>query len=111
MGVETKVSRTCATCFRAAAAQRNNEGKLMTNSAVESLTTARSMRLRTREAAAYVGLSYSTMTKLRLSGAGPSYIKLGSTVVYDRADLDAWLKSRKCQSTSEYGERHEKDAA
>jgi len=61
-----------------------------------------SPRLRTREAAAYVGLSYSTLTKLRLSGNGPRFCKLGAAVVYDRADLDDWLEGTKHLSTSEY---------
>ena len=47
--------------------------------------------LRTGGAAHYTGLSASTLTKLRLTGGGPRYIKLGKAVVYDPVDLDAWL--------------------
>ncbi len=58
--------------------------------------------LRTPEAAAYVGLTVSTMAKLRLRGDGPPYAKAGPRiVVYDTADLDAWLAGRKRRSTSE----------
>jgi len=58
--------------------------------------------LRAPEAAAYVGLSASTMAKMRLRGDGPLYAKAGPrVVVYDRADLDAWLATRKRRSTSE----------
>ena len=39
--------------------------------------------LRTEGAAHYVGLTVSTLEKLRLTGGGPEYIKLGRTVVYD----------------------------
>ncbi len=56
--------------------------------------------LRTEDAAHYTGLSASTLTKLRLTGGGPEYIKLGKVVVYDLADLDAWLSSKRRRSTS-----------
>jgi predicted DNA-binding transcriptional regulator AlpA len=53
-------------------------------------------------AAEYVGLSQSTLAKLRMRGDGPVYSKAGPRViVYDKADLDAWLVARKRRSTSE----------
>ncbi len=58
-------------------------------------------RMDTHHAGHYVGVAASTLTKKRLSGAGPRYIKLGARVLYDRADLDAWLLSSKRTSTSE----------
>lgn len=51
------------------------------------------MNIRVREAADYVGLSKSTLDKLRCYGTGPRYFKLGRAVVYDTADLDAWVAS------------------
>lgn len=57
-------------------------------------------KLRTRAAAAYCGSSESTFEKLRLCGHGPAYIKIGRTVVYDPADLDAWLNAHRRKSTS-----------
>src|SRR3954463_10113913 len=39
-------------------------------------------------AARYVGLSESTLAKLRLNGNGPVYCKLGRRVVYRPADLE-----------------------
>jgi predicted DNA-binding transcriptional regulator AlpA len=45
--------------------------------------------------------SRSTLAKWRLSGFGPDYLKLGSRVVYRRRDVDAWLESRKRNSTSQ----------
>ncbi|MGO6898741.1 helix-turn-helix transcriptional regulator [Rhizobium ruizarguesonis] len=56
--------------------------------------------LRTQGAAEYLNLSVSTLNKLRLTGDGPSYIKLGKSVVYDPADLDEWLSSKRRRSTS-----------
>ena len=48
--------------------------------------------LRTRQAAQYLGLSSSTLEKMRLAGDGPRFIRLGGRAVgYDVRDLDAWL--------------------
>lgn len=57
--------------------------------------------LRTLEAAQYCGSSVSTFNKLRVYGGGPAYISIGRRVVYDPADLDAWLAARRRKSTSE----------
>lgn len=57
-------------------------------------------KLRTPEAAAYVGLGAPTLEKLRLTGGGPSYFKIGKSVVYDTADLDLWLATKRRTSTS-----------
>lgn len=51
-------------------------------------------------AASYLGLSASTLNKLRLTGAGPAYSKLGRRVVYRQSDLDVWLESHRRFSTS-----------
>lgn len=45
--------------------------------------------------------SRSTQAKWRLSGFGPAYLKLGSRVAYRRADVEAWLESRRRSSTSQ----------
>src|SRR3954447_21398878 len=57
--------------------------------------------LRVQAAADYLSLGVSTLNKLRTYGGGPRYAKLGHTVVYDPADLDAWADQRKVRSTSE----------
>ena len=49
------------------------------------------LRKSTLEAAKHVGLSTSTLAKLRVFGGGPRYAKLGRRVVYASTDLDAWL--------------------
>lgn len=56
--------------------------------------------LDTPEAATYIRLSKPTLERLRLTGEGPPYAKLGKAVRYRRADLDAWLASRLIRSTS-----------
>jgi predicted DNA-binding transcriptional regulator AlpA len=63
--------------------------------------SSQSPRLSTEAAASYTGLSASTLSKLRVFGGGPRYLKLGRRVAYDVADLDAWLASKRRISTSE----------
>ena len=58
--------------------------------------------LRVREAAARLGLSKSTLDKMRCEGRGPPFVKItGKIVGYDPADLDAYAQSRKRHSTSQ----------
>lgn len=57
--------------------------------------------LKTKAASAYCGAGVSTFEKLRLTGKGPKYIKIGRAVVYRPEDLDKWLASKLRQSTSE----------
>jgi excisionase family DNA binding protein len=52
-------------------------------------------------AARYMGLSASTLAKMRLSGNSPAFLKLGRRVLYRRVDLDAWLESRIARNTSD----------
>lgn len=58
-------------------------------------------RMPVAEAAAYVGLSVSTLNKLRVFGGGPAFLKLGRRVVYDSRDLNDWLECGRRRSTSE----------
>lgn len=58
-------------------------------------------RVNVEGAAVLTGLSVSTLNKLRLTGEGPDYLKLGRRVAYDVADLNAWLASKRRRSTSE----------
>ncbi|MFN0219527.1 MAG: helix-turn-helix transcriptional regulator [Hyphomicrobium sp.] len=65
-------------------------------------TPSQEMRvLRTREAAAHCGSSKSTFEKLRLSGGGPIYSKIGRRVVYRVEDLELWLDQNRRRSTSQ----------
>jgi predicted DNA-binding transcriptional regulator AlpA len=64
-------------------------------------TTVPYCRLRTQQAARYVGLSKSTLEKYRVTGGGPVYASLGRIVVYESSDLDHWVNQRKRASTSE----------
>jgi excisionase family DNA binding protein len=57
--------------------------------------------LHTESAAAYLGLSKSTLEKHRINGNGPAFRKLGRRVLYAIGDLDAWADNCRRQSTSE----------
>jgi len=57
--------------------------------------------LNTAEAAQRLGVSTSYLNKLRLTGGGPVFMKLGAKVVYSPADLSAWAASRRRTSTSQ----------
>jgi predicted DNA-binding transcriptional regulator AlpA len=50
--------------------------------------------MRTPEAARYIAKSASWLNKSRLDMSGPPFMRLGSTVVYAAADLDAWMRDR-----------------
>ena len=57
--------------------------------------------LNTRQAAKLIGLSPSTLNRMRVTGEGPLYAKAGRRVLYDRADLVAWVNDRKRRFTAE----------
>jgi predicted DNA-binding transcriptional regulator AlpA len=69
---------------------------------MSTLGTATAPRryLRTAEAADYLGLAPGTLDKLRVTGGGPVFAKLGRVAVYELADLDAWVAERKRPHTS-----------
>jgi predicted DNA-binding transcriptional regulator AlpA len=60
--------------------------------------------LRQKDAALYLGLRESTIEKMRVSGSGPRFVKLGSRAIgYALEDLDLWIEERKRSSTSDPG--------
>lgn len=58
-------------------------------------------RLTIKEAAEYIGIAKSTLDKMRVAGGGPRFIKIGKRVLYDKADLDAWIEAQKRRSTAD----------
>jgi predicted DNA-binding transcriptional regulator AlpA len=58
--------------------------------------TAPDALLNVREAAARLGLSKSTVDKMRGAGKGPRFIKSTDRAIrYDPKDLDAWIAARR----------------
>lgn len=49
--------------------------------------------LGTKQAGFYLGLSHKTLARLRVTGGGPMFRKLGTTVRYHIDDLKAWSRS------------------
>jgi hypothetical protein len=63
-----------------------------------------SRRLKTKEAAQYLGLGESTLEKDRVLGLMKiPFIKAGRAVIYDTRALDEWMASRQRLSTSDPG--------
>jgi predicted DNA-binding transcriptional regulator AlpA len=58
-------------------------------------------KLSTYGAAEYLGIGKSTLDKMRVTGTGPAFIKIGKRVVCDPADLDAWSEQHKRSNTSQ----------
>lgn len=55
--------------------------------------------LSTTEVADLLGLSGSHLSRLRMTGGGPSFVKIGTRVAYDPGDLRAWVEAQKRQDT------------
>lgn len=58
--------------------------------------------LTTEQTARFLGLSPSTLAKMRLYGSGPTYMKLGRRVMYRLDDLERWMDANPYSSTSQY---------
>jgi len=54
-------------------------------------------------AALRTGLAVPTLEKLRCTGGGPRYCKLGRSVRYRISDLDEWVASHVVRDTSDSG--------
>ena len=57
--------------------------------------------LRVTDAAHYCASSKSTFDKLRVTGGGAPFLRIGKRVIYRTDDLDAWMNQRRFTSTSE----------
>ena len=57
--------------------------------------------LSAKDAARALGLAEGTLAKLRLTGKGPLFVKLGRRVAYRTEDLDRWIEANLRRSTSD----------
>jgi predicted DNA-binding transcriptional regulator AlpA len=79
--------------------QRGRPEKMLN---VVGSTASERRLLDVREAAARLGLSKSTLDKMRCIGRGPRFIRATDRAIrYDPADLDAFANERRRRSTSE----------
>jgi excisionase family DNA binding protein len=58
--------------------------------------------LTTKQAAKLSGLSESYLNKLRCTGGGSPFLKVGRKCIYRGEQFKAWLAEHQCCSTSEY---------
>lgn len=65
---------------------------------MESITT--SSLLKEKEVARLLNVEMATLRRWRWQGKGPSFVKIGSAVRYDQADIDAFIQSSRRHSTS-----------
>lgn len=59
------------------------------------------MLIDTEELASRWAVSKSYLNKLRLTGDGPPFVKIGTAVRYDVAVADKWLATKQRTSTSQ----------
>jgi hypothetical protein len=52
-------------------------------------------------AAAMLAVAVQTLAKWRVSGQGPRFRRFGRAVIYDVADLRAWVAAQELRSTSD----------
>jgi excisionase family DNA binding protein len=57
--------------------------------------------LRQSECAELLRLSERTLERLRVSGTGPRFVRMGRSIRYRLCDVEAWTASRVVGSTSE----------
>ena len=72
---------------------------------MNTLSTSSAELLTTATAALRLGVSPRTLEKWRVSGDGPTFLKVGRRVVYAASDLDTWLAARRRASTSDIAQR------
>jgi predicted DNA-binding transcriptional regulator AlpA len=52
------------------------------------------------EAAEFLGMSPDTLPRWRWAGIGPAYLKVGRSIKYRRADLEAFLEKSKVEPSN-----------
>lgn len=59
-------------------------------------------RMKSNDAARYIGFDVGTLANWRIKGKGPVFYKRGSRVFYYKKDLDVWLmESGPCVTTAQ----------
>ena len=56
-----------------------------------------------KQAAKRLGVGDKCLQAWRVKGGGPVFLKVGRLVRYTQTDLDAWLSTRRRESTSDTG--------
>jgi hypothetical protein len=61
------------------------------------------MKINQKQAAEHLGVPERSLENYRQRGGGPPFYKIGARVVYESAELDAWLATRRRVSTTDRG--------
>jgi excisionase family DNA binding protein len=61
--------------------------------------------LTAKQTAKYLGISPRTLESMRLKGVGPTYVRVGRLVRYQKAAVEDWVHSNQWNSTSDEKER------
>jgi predicted DNA-binding transcriptional regulator AlpA len=85
-----------------ASTRRTHKEKPRASSVRAAPTNPASGLLNVRQAALRLGLSKSTLDKMRPTGKGPKFVKTTDRAVrYDPADLDQWIAARRKQTNND----------
>lgn len=57
-------------------------------------------KLRPEEAAKRLGIPKNLLAKMRTTGEGPPFFKIGGSVIYTKTDVDVWLASKRATRTT-----------
>ena len=71
--------------------------------AANGLRTTEEKMVDTDETARLLGLATNTVEKMRVTGTGPRFVKLGRAVRYRLTDIEAYIAERVVESTSDQG--------
>lgn len=74
---------------------------LPTNTSKATRSTVQSPYMYTEAAAQFLGMGRRNLERLRVTGGGPKFVKIGRKCAYRREALEAWVESREFGSTSE----------
>lgn len=75
----------------------------MATTAIKASAVVAAVNLAEQQAAEYLGISVHSLRRWRVYGGGPRFLKMGSRVVYQIAELDAYQASCLRKSTSDPG--------
>ena len=75
----------------------------MATTAIRAAAVVAAVNMAERQAAEYLGVSVHSLRRWRVYGGGPRYLKMGSRIVYQIKELDAFQATCIRRSTSDQG--------
>lgn len=62
-------------------------------------------KLRPKAAAERLGIHESMLAKLRMTGDGPPFFRIGGSIIYTQTELDEWFVSKRATGTLNDGRK------